>query len=55
MTFAPGQTTQTVPVTINGDTLNEPDELLIVSLTNPTNATIGGFLGLGFGTIINDD
>ena len=55
VTFAPGQTTQTVPVTINGDTLNEPDELLIVSLTNPTNATIGGFLGLGFGTIINDD
>ena len=55
VTFAPGETTKTVPVTITGDTLAEPNELMLVSFTNPTNATIGGFLGLGFGTIINDD
>jgi hypothetical protein len=53
--FQPGQTTQTVSVNINGDTLREPDEFLVVSFTNPVNATLSGFLGLGFGTIINDD
>ena len=55
MTFQPGQTTKTVSVTVNGDTLDEPDELMLVSFTNPTNATIGGFLGLGFGAILDDD
>ena len=55
VTFAPGEKTKTVPVTINSDALNEPDELVLVSFTNPTNARIGGFLGLGFGTILNDD
>jgi hypothetical protein len=55
VTFQPGQTTKTVPVTINGDTLDEPDELMLVSFTNPTNAKLGGFLGLGFGTITDDD
>src|SRR5439155_1607992 len=55
VTFAPGQTTKTVAVTIQGDTLDEQNERLLVSFTNPVNATIGGFYGLGFGTIINDD
>ena len=55
VTFAPGQTTKTVAVTINGDTLKEPDERLLVSFRNPVNATMGGFYGLGFGIITNDD
>ena len=55
MTFAPGETAKTVSVTINGDAIDEPDEYLLVALSNPTNATIGGFLGLGFGTIQDDD
>jgi hypothetical protein len=55
VTFAPGQTTKTVAVTIGGDTLDEQNERLLVSFTNPVNATIGGFYGLGIGTIINDD
>ncbi len=55
VTFAPGQTTQTVSVTIKGDTLDEPDERFLVSFTNPTNAIMGGFYGLGFGTITDDD
>ncbi len=55
VTFAPGETAKTVTVTIVGDTTDEPDEYLVVAFSNPTNATIGGFLGLGFGTIQDDD
>jgi hypothetical protein len=38
-TFAPGATTQTVSIVANGDTTFEPDETLIVNLSNPSNAT----------------
>ena len=55
VTFAPGQTNQTVPVTIKGDTLDEQDERFLVSFTNPINATIGGFYGLAIATITDDD
>jgi hypothetical protein len=55
VTFAPGQTTKEVAVAVLGDTLVEPDEWLAVSFTHATNATIGGFYGLGFGEIVNDD
>ena len=55
ISFAPGQTVTTVPLVIEGDTLEEPDELVVVSLQYATNATIGGFYGLGVGTIRNDD
>ena len=54
LSFAAGQATQTVSVTINGDTTIEPNETFFVNLTNPTNGgTIGD--GQGLGTIINDD
>ena len=53
--FAPGQTTQTVPITIKGDTTSEPDEIALVAFSAPTNATLGGFYGLGVATIIDDD
>lgn len=57
VTFAPGQVTQTITITIsiNGDTLVEPDEYLVVAFHDPTNATIGGLYGLGVGFITNDD
>ena len=55
VTFAPGQLTKTVAVTVRGDTLVEPNEWVIVPFRNPTNAVMGGFWGLGFGTIANDD
>jgi hypothetical protein len=55
VTFAPGETAMTVTISVNGDTLAEPDEYIIVSFTNPTNARMGGIWGLGVGTIINDD
>ena len=55
VTFAPGETEQTVAITVNGDTLVEPDEWMIVRFHDPTNAVLGGFYGLGFGVITNDD
>jgi hypothetical protein len=54
-TFAPGQTTGSVTIPVNGDVLIEPDEYVVVSFHDPTNATVGGFWGLGFGKILNDD
>ena len=53
LTFAPGETTQTVTVQVNGDMLDEIDETFLVNLTSPTNATIVD--GQGIGTITDDD
>ncbi len=55
VTFAPGETTKSVPITIKGDTAIEPNETLLVAFSAPTNATIGGFYGLGVGMITDDD
>jgi streptogramin lyase len=55
VTFAPGQVAQTVTISVNGDTLEEPDEYFVVAFDNPTNVVIGGFYGLGFGIITDDD
>jgi fibronectin-binding autotransporter adhesin len=55
VTFAPGQTTQSVTISVNGDTLVEPTEYIVVAFHDPTNATIGGYWGLGFGTITNNN
>ena len=54
ITFAPGQTSQTVSVWINGDTIDEPDETFNVNLTSATNATIAA-PGRFTATIIDDD
>ena len=53
LTFNPGDTTKTITVVINGDTLNETNETFLVNLSIPVNATI--IDGQGLGTIINDD
>ncbi|MBA2732119.1 MAG: lamin tail domain-containing protein [Acidobacteria bacterium] len=53
LTFIPGDTTETISVTINGDTTVEPDETFFVNLTNPVNATLT--TAQGTGTIQNDD
>jgi hypothetical protein len=53
LTFAPGQTQQTVTVSVNGNTVMEPDETFYVNLSNPANATLGTSQGVG--TIQNDD
>ncbi|MFO0674822.1 MAG: Calx-beta domain-containing protein [Polyangiaceae bacterium] len=54
LTFPPGTSTQTVSVAVNGDVLNEVNETLTVTLSNPVNVTLGG-KSQGVGTITNDD
>jgi Ca2+-binding RTX toxin-like protein len=53
LTFAPGQTSQTIAITVNGDTKREANESFNLVLSNPTNATIEKATGIG--TILNDD
>ena len=54
LNFAAGVNTQTISVTINGDTKVESDETFFVNLSGATNgATISDNLGIG--TILNDD
>jgi len=40
-TITAGQTTTTVSATINDDALDEDDETIIVTISNPSNATLG--------------
>jgi hypothetical protein len=51
--FAPGETTKTVSVVINGDTRKEKNEYFYVKLSNATNSTIA--TGQATGSIWNDD
>ena len=53
LTFNPGETSKTVSVTINGDTVVEANENFFVNLTAVVNATVSDSQGMG--TIINDD
>ncbi len=53
LTFAAGETSKTIAVVVNGDTTVEPNETVLVVLSNPTGATIAD--GQGEGTITNDD
>lgn len=53
LSFAPGQTSMTITVQIEGDTQQEDNETFEVNLADPTNATIVD--GLAVGTILNDD
>lgn len=55
VTFAPGETAKTVAVTIQDDATVEPIEYFVVSFRNPTGAVLGGYYGLGFGRITDDD
>ncbi len=52
LTFAPGETSKSIIVQVNGDTLDEVDETFFVDLTS-TDATIAD--GQGEGTIEDDD
>ncbi|HBB89084.1 MAG TPA: hypothetical protein DC047_15875 [Blastocatellia bacterium] len=52
-TITAGNTTYTFDVTVNGDTVVEPNETFFVNLSNVSNATIAD--GQGQGTIQNDD
>jgi outer membrane protein assembly factor BamB len=53
VTFAPGDTAQTLTVAVKGDIKREPIETLKVELTGATNATLPDPLAIG--TILDDD
>ena len=53
LTFAPGEVSKPVNVTVNGDTKFEANETFFVNLGSATNAGIAD--GQGQGTITNDD
>ena len=53
LTFAPGDTTKTFGVSVNGDTDEEPNETVVATLSGATNATLS--TATGTGTIVNDD
>lgn len=54
LTFDAGETSGTIRVDVEGDTLDEPNETFRVILESPVNATIAG-TGQGTGTIRDDD
>ena len=53
LTFNPGDKTETIVVSVKGDTLDEVNETFFVNLSNEVNATID--VGQGTGTITDDD
>jgi serralysin len=53
VSFAPGQTSKTIIVLVNGDLRVEANETFFVNLSNPTNATLADSQGRGI--IRNDD
>ncbi len=53
LVFPAGTTTQTITIDVVGDTKGEPTEHFTITLTNPTDASIGD--GTGQGTIVDDD
>ncbi|WP_400191629.1 endonuclease [Hymenobacter sp. B81] len=55
VTFAAGQTQQTVTLTVNGDTQPESDELVRLTLQNPTGGLVVGSPAAHELTITNDD
>jgi hypothetical protein len=53
LTFAPGETSKTISVLVNGDRVPEPNETFVVNLSGATNAVIAG--GQAVGTIVDDE
>jgi len=53
LSFAAGQTSKTILVSVNGDTAVEASETLKLTLSAPSGATLGDALATG--TILNDD
>ncbi len=53
LTFAPGDRSKDVVVTVTGDAGHEADETVILTLSNATNATLSGATGTGL--IVDDD
>ena len=55
LTFPAGETTKTITVSVTGDTANEPDETVVVTLSGAVNALTYPATSTGTGTITNDD
>jgi hypothetical protein len=55
LTFQPGTTSLTVPVTITNDALDEDNETVVVTLSNATNATLSASTKVHTLTITDDD
>ncbi len=53
VTFAAGEASKTIAITVNGDTVNEPDENFSLTLSNPIDATLTTASAIG--TIQTDD
>jgi hypothetical protein len=53
LNFAPGEVTDTISVSVKGDTTTEADELFYVKLLNPVNLALAKDTGIG--TIVNND
>ncbi|WP_196803177.1 beta strand repeat-containing protein, partial [Dolichospermum circinale] len=55
LSFAPGETTKTITVTVFGDNIAEANESFFVNLSNATNAIIDPNAGQGIVTITDDE
>ena len=55
LTFAAGDTSETITVSVTGDTTDEPNETVEVRLGSASNATVSATAGTGTGTITDDD
>ncbi len=55
LTFAAGDTSRTISVSVTGDATDEPDETVRVTLSSPTNAVLSAAAATGVGTIADDD
>ena len=53
LTFAPGETQKTIPVTVNGDTMFENNEAFTVNLSGEDGAVVTRRVGTA--TLVNDD
>src|SRR5262249_36379119 len=53
LTFAPGETSKTIAVSVIGDIIDESDETFSVNLSAPANAVLGNSQRIG--TILDDD
>ena len=53
LTFSPGDTSKNIPITVASDIIDEVDETVIVTLSNPSNVTVSD--GSGELTITDDD
>ncbi len=53
LTFAANETSKTITVSVTGDTINEPDETVIITLSSASGADI--VTASGTGTITNND